>query len=281
MVALESPLSAMVARWKVHGALITAQVLFGSASIVGALGLPSFNPLVFALIRELAAGALLLVTSILATRMLPTEIAKEHLLRFAILGLCIAGTQGFFIIGIKLSSGLTATIWQPTQPIITATLSMATGQEPKNWLRVLGVLLAFGGVLVVALASSGSDSSSGDGGKQLAGNVCLFLNCLTGACYIMLSKEPLKYYPPLCVSAWSYCGAAVWMTIIALSTATSTTTMHFLCTDCEGIWVIPLAAVWAMCYWIVFSSAVRACGGVCGVRKIAVVPWAHCSSLGR
>ena len=129
----------MPPRWRVHGALITAQILFGSASIVGALGLPSFNPLVFALVRELAAGALLLFASFAATGVLPTSIAKSDRWRIFVLGLCIAGTQGFFIVGIKLTSALTATIWQPTQPIMTATLCMASGQEPKRLLRIVGV----------------------------------------------------------------------------------------------------------------------------------------------
>lgn len=36
----------------VHLALITAQVLFGGGSVVGKLGVESFNPMMFALIRE-------------------------------------------------------------------------------------------------------------------------------------------------------------------------------------------------------------------------------------
>ena len=43
------------------GALILAQCIFGGGSVVGKLGVEKFNPLVFALIREVAAGALLLL----------------------------------------------------------------------------------------------------------------------------------------------------------------------------------------------------------------------------
>lgn len=38
--------------WAVHGALILAQVMFGGGAVVGRLGVESFNPLLFALIRD-------------------------------------------------------------------------------------------------------------------------------------------------------------------------------------------------------------------------------------
>lgn len=51
----------------VNGALVLVQTMFGVGSVVGALGLPAFNPLVFALIREVCAGFILLVASVIIT----------------------------------------------------------------------------------------------------------------------------------------------------------------------------------------------------------------------
>lgn len=68
----------------VHLVLITVQTIFGIGSVVGGLGLPAFNPLVFALIRELCAGAILLVASIAMTGMWPTA-GMEHWRRFLVL----------------------------------------------------------------------------------------------------------------------------------------------------------------------------------------------------
>ena len=45
----------------VHGALILVQVIFGVGSVVGKVGVSTFNPVLFALIREACAGPLLLV----------------------------------------------------------------------------------------------------------------------------------------------------------------------------------------------------------------------------
>lgn len=43
----------------VHLAIIAAQVAFGGGSVIGALGMPETNPVLFALIREGIAGPLL------------------------------------------------------------------------------------------------------------------------------------------------------------------------------------------------------------------------------
>ena len=46
-----------------NAALITAQVIFGISAVVGTIGLPSFHPLTFALIRESSATILLLIAA--------------------------------------------------------------------------------------------------------------------------------------------------------------------------------------------------------------------------
>lgn len=66
----------------VNGALVLVQTMFGVGSVVGALGLPAFNPLVFALIREACAGFILFVASVISTNMYPT-VALPYWRRFA------------------------------------------------------------------------------------------------------------------------------------------------------------------------------------------------------
>ena len=81
---LEPSVSHKPSSFVVHVALITVQTLFGAGSVIAALGLPSFNPLVFALIREACAGFILLVASVAYTGLWPTA-ALGQWRRFAIL----------------------------------------------------------------------------------------------------------------------------------------------------------------------------------------------------
>mmetsp|Transcript_29111 Transcript_29111/g.37565 ORF Transcript_29111/g.37565 Transcript_29111/m.37565 type:complete len:504 (-) Transcript_29111:152-1663(-) len=241
----------------VHGALVTVQTIFGVGSVVGALGLPAFNPLVFALIREIFAGFLLLAASIAATKLWPTA-GITHWRRFAGLGFFIFMNQACVIIGIKLSDAVAGSIWQPSQPIMTAAICMMMGWEPINSKRIVGILIAFlGCAFMVAFSDSNSDSSNSNGiGSQIAGNIFFFFNCLGTALYVIFSKKALIIFPSICVTAWSYLFAMLYMTIITLLFSLSNSLMHFLCSDCHSNpWYIPKDAIWALSYWIIFNSA--------------------------
>ena len=149
-------------RQKIHVALILANVFFGAGAVLGALGLPATHPLVFALLREIGAGVILLTLSMYLYRQPPTGLVPGslrsdtllpvlgscktnplvtmlpyalrawtvHWKRFALLGLAVFGNQAGFIVGVKMAGPITASVWQPSQPIFTAALCMALGWEP-------------------------------------------------------------------------------------------------------------------------------------------------------
>jgi len=62
----------VIPKWKVTLALITVQVIFGGGAVVGKLGLPSFNPMLFAFIREACAGPILLVIAMQSRQAFPS-----------------------------------------------------------------------------------------------------------------------------------------------------------------------------------------------------------------
>ena len=51
----------------VHGTLLLVQVLFASAGVIAAVGLPTCNPFAFVLYREIAAGGILLLVAVYMT----------------------------------------------------------------------------------------------------------------------------------------------------------------------------------------------------------------------
>lgn len=267
----------------VQAALITAQVCFGLGGVISALGLPACNPFAFALYREIAAGALLLLAAhysstptissgITATSRISSSppILREWK-RFTLLGLALFGNQAGVIAGIKLAGPVAAAVWQPSQPILTAAICMVLGWEAPNARRIGGVLLSFVGCAAMVILSTKGDASSADDGidgnnektfssyrllANLVGHVLFFFNCLCTSLYVLLSKKVLKIYPPIQVTAWSYNIAAVFMVILAYLSSLSDAVMTFLCPDCQGTWIIPTGAVWALAYAIVFNSVI-------------------------
>lgn len=254
----------------IHAALISAQVIFGISAVVGAIGLPSFHPLTFALIRESCATIVLFV----AAHYVSLKAGREKGIwsgsihdwpKFLVSGFGIFGSQAFYIIGIKLSSAVAASVWQPTQPIFTATVSMVLGWEPFSFERCVGILVAFFGCSVMVLGGGGTagEAIGGDGAdngafSQLMGQFSFFLNCLGSSLYVLSSKTIIKTgrYESVAVTGWSYLVASCMMLVFSVLLSLSDGISRFLCSDCsENIWHVPRSAIPAMIFFIFFTSA--------------------------
>jgi len=300
----------------VHCALVFGQVCFGVGSVVTALGLPAVPPLVFALYREIAAGLILLVGSgILETEALSDLIDLERskaklksksnatlvkalvprrdVVRFLWLGAMVYGNQACFLAGIKLAGPVAGAIWQPSQPLWTATISMATGQEPFNARRMVAVLVAFAGCVFMVVSSSSISVAGGGGGgwfrfrsrsrvllqdegsysdhsndsvSTWIGNGLFLINCLCTSVYVLSSRAPsFQRYPPLWITATTYTIAAGFMIPTAVLVSASKDLSAFFCPECEyehgsssssSYWSIPPSAMGALAYNVVFTSVI-------------------------
>lgn len=131
---------------------------------------------------------------------------------------------------------------------------MSLGLEPPSVVRAAGILVAFAGcAIMVALSAEAAPNGLA---REIAGNVFFFVNCLATALYVILSKDMLRVYPPLCVTAWSYLTAACFMVLTTVTVNNASEAVNFLCPDCHGAWHVPVETLWALAYWIVFQSCV-------------------------
>ena len=189
--------------------------------------------------------------------------------RFVLLGGVVYGNQACFVTGIKLAGPVAGAIWQPSQPLITAALSMLLGYEPVNPRRIVAIVLSLSGcifMVVVAAASSSSaaastnkvsvsiDTAAGivqsnnhnnqyrtnDDEQQQQqqqriwmGNVLFFINCLCTSVFILLSRtKAFQRYPPLFITATTYAIAAIIMIPTAILVSVSESLSNFFCPEC-------------------------------------------------
>lgn len=230
---------------KVHVALLVVQANFSVGAIVAAVGMPSLNPLLFALVRESAAGVILYCVGLWQTGMT----RPRRWARFVAVGTCVAGTQLFAIVGLKLSgNAVSFAVWQPTQPVAVAAVSILLGWERFEVSRVAGIICAAAGCVMVA-------ATSGHATAGLVANACFALSCAAGAAYQLAAKPLVHAYPAVCVTAWCYCVAAGITVAAALVTAASPAIQHFLCPDCnDDFWTLPTDALPALAWWIFMST---------------------------
>ena len=246
---------------RVHAALVSAHVLFGAGSVVAALGLNAISPLMFSLIREVGAGTLLVVASVATTGLWPRAALPEWR-RFFGLGLMLYLNQVAFIIGVKLANPVAGSVWQPSQPIITAAIAMFLGPrhklgEPFSCARVLGILLAFGGCAAMVVLSAGASGNRHTAAREVAGNAFFLLNCTGGSLFVLLSRPALEAFPPVCVIAWAYVAAAGLTLATALAVSASPSALAFLCPECDRAapFRVPVSSGWALAYWVLAGSA--------------------------
>lgn len=258
----------------VHIALILANSFFGIGAIVGSLGLADSHPLAFLCIRQALAALILFAVSsifpsstikgdnVTAKTLKPrTSIGKFflHWKTFSLLGFTIFASQGGFLVGIQLAGAVAAAVWQPSQPIIMAAISILIGWEKFNSLRMIGVILACCGTLgmVIFSPSSSEDETEQSSERFLVwiGNLLFLINCLCDPSYVILSKRLFHVYSPILITAWSYVVSAIYMaisTVISLTIVTPDSTFSSWTT---GSIIPPMAAVPALIWFGVFSSA--------------------------
>jgi hypothetical protein len=100
---------------RAHLAALATQVAFGSGAVIGKIGLQSFNPLVFSLIREACSVPVFYLLHLLATRERPV-LHVRFLGDFFLMGFCLFLNQTCFLLGVKFSSPITASLGNLPNP---------------------------------------------------------------------------------------------------------------------------------------------------------------------
>lgn len=237
--------------------------LKGSLQLVDGSRGETFNPLVYAFLREISAGPLLYGIAFWMTgQTLPMQ---EDIARVFALGFAMYASQLFYIKGIQLSGVVVATCLQPTIPVMVSLMALALKMETANPRKLIGIFLATCGAIIMVLGnglSASNDDHEGDANidgnesgkdsKAILGNFFLVINTMAMACYYILSKRLVTKYSPILISAWSYMVAAFLMGLSAMNFTVAKD------------WNFPKSLILPLLYWIF----------VCSVAGYAIVTWA-------
>ena len=109
--------------------------------------------------------------------------------------------QLFYFWGLELTTPINAAIIMPSVPIIVYAISILFLKEKPYWVRVLGILIGFLGV--VFLISLGKKNLHNAPNPSL-GNFFVFLNATAYGTYLVLVKTLLKRHHPYIVLRWMY-----------------------------------------------------------------------------
>jgi len=178
------------------GALLVVQLLFGAMPVVGKIAIAGFGPHGLAFLRMLGgAVAFHLVRVALRLPGVPWR-DQPAVLLCAILG--ISANQLLFLHGLARTSASHAALVTTTIPVLTLLVAAALGRERLHARRVLGIVVALAGVLLLVL---GKDPT---GRASIVGDLLILANATVYAGYLVLSRDLLARHAPLAVLPWLF-----------------------------------------------------------------------------
>lgn len=187
----------------VHFALVLVQILFASLAIFGKVVLKEIPPLLLVTFRVTGAAAVLVAALRLNGRTMVTD--RSALRRFLFLGIIgIVANQGLFLLGLRYTTAINATILVATIPVFTVLNGILFHREPASSFKLGGI----------ALAMAGSVWLIGPDRLTLApetaiGNLLILLGMYAYAHYLALVKPMTAKYGSLATSAHVMSAAAI------------------------------------------------------------------------
>lgn len=179
-----------------HLLLILVQALFASLAIVGKVVLREVPPATLVLFRVAGAAVVLLAANAIWGRGWVRE--RRDLAGLAILGfLGIVVNQTLFLLGLKHTTAINATILVTTIPVFTVLYSVLTRREPASLPKILGVGVA--GLGALYLIGPDRFSLAPD---QAVGNLLIVVAMFCYALYLVHSKPFVMRYGSVTVSAY-------------------------------------------------------------------------------
>jgi len=163
-------------------ALIPAQAFFGSLPVIGKVVLAVLPPFALVGIRTGITALILIVIQVFRRRFWLKD--KRDYWRFAVLSLFgVVLNQLFFISGLSLTKASNTSLLAVLIPVFALTVGSIAGFEKLTTAKIIGIILAAGGVIFLIDPRNASFSS-----QTTIGDIFIVLNCLAYGTYVATSK---------------------------------------------------------------------------------------------
>lgn len=191
-------------------AAAVASMCFGASVVATRFVVKQTQPVSLAFMRYLIASVCLLPVLWQLRRTPPT---RRDLISIAALGVVFFGVFPWsFSASLTYSPSSRVAVEMATMPLLTLLISRLRGYDRITTLKLIGQLLAFGG-LFIALRPS-ADAAAPPPNVWI-GDLLTFVTALCGAIYNVFSRPLLKRYPPLHVTTLSMFAGLLFLAPIA------------------------------------------------------------------
>lgn len=186
-----------------HLALFLVQLMFGTAPVLGKFALQTFSP--YSIVGFRVGGAALAFYFLQkANGDLRLEKTKDylHFAIFALIGIVL--NQLLFFKGLSLTTAANTSLIAVTIPVFTILIGYLMGKDTLTLIKTVGLIIAGTGVVILVDPTKASFSS-----ETTLGDICIILNSLAWAFYIVVSKDFLIKYGVLKSMTWLFIFASL------------------------------------------------------------------------
>lgn len=182
----------------VYGQLALGMAIFGSGTPISKIVTDSFPIFTASMLRMLTAVIVLLPFAYRerdSLRDLPTK-DKRVLGAIAVVGMFLFSV--FMLLGMQQISGVIGSIIMSTTPAVTAIGAWLFLNNQFGWRRIIAVVLAVAGVVILQVSSAGESGSSGN---VLLGSLLIFGAVCSEAGYTLFGKVATTNLSPVIITA--------------------------------------------------------------------------------
>jgi drug/metabolite transporter (DMT)-like permease len=197
-----------------HLALLGVQMMFGSGPVAAKVVLLTFPSMGIVAFRVGGAAlAFIVLQSVTGGMRLERRGDYLRLALFSVFGVIL--NQLLFVGGLSLTTATNTSIIAVTIPVFATLMSAVFGFDRLNVLKILGIILAAGGVIFLIDPTRASFSSA-----TTRGDLMIVFNSLSYAAYIAVSKDTIARNGALRSLAWLFLfGSIVCVPLGAFSMA--------------------------------------------------------------
>lgn len=187
-----------------HLAMLTANTMWGLMSPV-AKAVLLFGPVSYLSLTSfrMAGAAVVFWIASLFTKREPINRHDLFLLFWASL-FAIVFNQGSFIMGVSMTSPVDASIITTTTPIFTMIISAIYLKESISWKRVLGIMIAVSGALLLILNSHHAATGNSHPASGVWGDLLCLLAQLSFSIYFVMFSGLTDRYSPVTLMKWMF-----------------------------------------------------------------------------
>lgn len=195
---------------RAHIYLFIVNLFYGAGFTISKMVMPAYiKPFGFILIRVSVSTTLFF----LLHRFWQYEkVEKKDLLLMAACGLFgVAINQEMFFLGLSITTPINAALIMIVTPILVFIISYFISPEKTGWEKVLGIILAALGALII-ISGKGFNFN----GETVLGDLFVLMNATSYAIYLVMVRPLMKKYHPLTVIKWVFFFGLIPVTIFGI-----------------------------------------------------------------